>query len=168
MGKKNKVEGLLLIGDFTIPATITIDVELDVQGAGLIDVLFSHAEDAPEPEVPEEDAAETVVVDETAQSEAPADRVAKVRAAIREVYHIHEGNVPADVRNQLPGGYTLAQASDARARILRTVEGNLTEENIGQFADNIDAFLRQVNATWGGDKVVAEFIHSRLSAAARS
>lgn len=172
--KKNVVEGLLLIGDFSIPATVTVDVELDVSGAGLIDVLFSQSEDAPEPDqsdVPEEDTAETIVVDETAATAAPVasvSRVDAVRRAIRGVREIGEHNAPMGVVSQFPAGYTYRQADEARTRILRVVEANLSEQAINQFAGDLNGFLHHVNATYGGDKVVAEFIHGRLVEAAHS
>lgn len=88
--------------------------------------------------------------------------------AIQNIRGLSQGDIPPGVLGQFPLGYSLSDADRARGRILDMVERNLNEVNINAFANDANAFLHRMGSTSGGDKVVAEFIHSRLAEAARS
>lgn len=47
--KKNTVEALLVVGGITIPATLKVDVSLDLTDAGLMDVVMASADPAEVP-----------------------------------------------------------------------------------------------------------------------
>lgn len=168
--KKNTVEGVLVIGDLSIPATVKVSVDLDLTDAGIL--LSGVVSDQTEPATEEDRDEDTTVPGVQENTEAPApvetvSRVDKVGRAIDGLRAIGQYNAPREVVDKFPAGYTFQQADAARTRILNTVASNLSEGAIDQYG-NLDAFKRAVNANYGGDAAVAEYIHQVLVEAVNS